>query len=96
MLRMRIRGLQMSATLLLFGLLLASADIASAQVVLTESFELPNTANFQTFNAGQTLVGASASWSITTNGGSWGTAMGSSWSSPATVIRNSVDGHDWF
>ena len=68
MLRMRIRDLQMSATLLLFGLLLASADIASAQVVLTESFELPNTANFQTFNSGQTLVGASASWSITTSG----------------------------
>ena len=44
------------------------AGPTSAQVVFSEGFESPDTANFQTFNTGQTLVTASHSWSITTSG----------------------------
>lgn len=41
---------------------------ASAQIVLTESFELPDTANFQSFVSGQTIVTATHSWSVTATG----------------------------
>ena len=41
---------------------------AHGQTVLSESFESPDIANFQTFNIGQTLVTATQSWSITTSG----------------------------
>lgn len=52
--------------LVLVSLVLGTA--ASAQIVLTESFEVPDTANFQTFAAGQTIVTATNSWSVTATG----------------------------
>jgi len=49
----------------LFALL---SGVSTAQVVLVEDFENPDTANCITFNAGQSIVTAWNTWSVTATG----------------------------
>ena len=44
------------------------ARVGSAQVVLVEDFESPDTGNFMTCNAGETLATATKSWDVTVSG----------------------------
>jgi len=50
------------------SLLAVLSGVSTAQVVLVEDFEAPDTANFITFNAGQSIVTASNTWFVTATG----------------------------